>query len=245
MTHPVYPLTQRSKLNVERWTLNVFLFIVALLTIPASARTYTYDDEGRLTRVAYPQGGGIAYVYDAAGNMTSMTRLDLPAAPTDLSASRSANAVTLNWLDPSNNETGFLLYRRVDRELGPALWELIATLAANTTTHTDNDVSPQETYEYKIAANSGDGPSAESPIVESKDPTPFDLASSGVIEDAENNEQVVITFPSNSGSTYAVEVSSDMIRWAKSPIANGTSAGILGPEEPRTRFDPLKSPEIP
>lgn len=202
-----------------------------LVILGANARTYTYDDQGRFTRVAYPEGGGISYVYDAAGNMTSMTRLDLPAAPNNLTAVRGLETITLNWSDRSNDETGFLLYRRVDGALETVPWELIATLAANTTSHIDNDITPQKTYEYKVAANSGDGPSAETKIVQSEDPIPFDLVSSGIIEDDGNEEQMIITIPSTSGSVYAVEVSNDMIRWSKSPIANGTAAGDLEPGE--------------
>jgi len=35
---------------------------------PTTAR-YTYDDAGRLVRVAYGDGTVIAYTYDAAGNL--------------------------------------------------------------------------------------------------------------------------------------------------------------------------------
>lgn len=38
----------------------------------AGSAAYTYDTLGRLTRVAYTDGTVIAYVYDAAGNRSSM-----------------------------------------------------------------------------------------------------------------------------------------------------------------------------
>ncbi len=39
--------------------------------VVAGSITYTYDDGGRLTKVAYPNGNVISYTYDKAGNLLS------------------------------------------------------------------------------------------------------------------------------------------------------------------------------
>ncbi len=53
-----------------------FLFVVVslslCLSIGASADTYSYDNLNRLTAVAYDNGTGQTYSYDAAGNLLSM-----------------------------------------------------------------------------------------------------------------------------------------------------------------------------
>src|SRR5437764_716232 len=55
-------------------TSRILLLLLTLLISGAAfadAVTYTYDDAGRLTSAAYPNGTVIAYTYDAAGNLTS------------------------------------------------------------------------------------------------------------------------------------------------------------------------------
>src|SRR5688572_7976805 len=97
----------------------------------AQAQAYFYDEAGRLIRVAYPQGNGISYTYDAGDNLTGVSPINLPPAPTNFTASRAAGtSANLVWQDTSGNETGFVIMRR---RAGDYLWETIATVAANTT----------------------------------------------------------------------------------------------------------------
>jgi len=43
--------------------------LLALITTPVYAETYTYDTVGRLTTVAYDDGSTITYNYDNTGNL--------------------------------------------------------------------------------------------------------------------------------------------------------------------------------
>ena len=48
-------------------------FAVALWAVPAlAAETYTYDNQSRLTDIAYQNGGSLHYTYDANGNILSI-----------------------------------------------------------------------------------------------------------------------------------------------------------------------------
>lgn len=60
----------------------------------------------------------------------------------------SATSISLDWLDYSNNEDGFL----IERSVNLLEWEEIADLPSNTTTFTDNSVSERTTYYYRIRA---------------------------------------------------------------------------------------------
>jgi hypothetical protein len=79
-----------------------------------------------------------------------------PAAPSELAAPNPVSPmVELTWLDNSGNETGFELERSTDQ----VDWLLVATPAANATSHSDTTVAEGEGYYYRIRAVNGGGAS--------------------------------------------------------------------------------------
>ena len=94
----------------------------------------------------------------------------LPHEPTGVTASAGLFDVSVNlaWTDASTNETGFYVYRNTTNTSTGAT--LIATLAAGSTTYTDNDDNsganaPAEgtTYYYWVSSYNLAGESAKSP----------------------------------------------------------------------------------
>lgn len=81
-----------------------------------------------------------------------------PAYPNNLTAAAtSKTAITVNWADRSNNETGFELYR------SPTLnndYVLYTTLPANTTSFIDSGLFANAIFYYKVRAVNGGGNSA-------------------------------------------------------------------------------------
>ena len=60
-------------------SIGLFIFILILMAfcqfmnpLQVYAATYEYDELGRVTKVTYEDGTGVAYVYDANGNMTEI-----------------------------------------------------------------------------------------------------------------------------------------------------------------------------
>jgi titin len=90
----------------------------------------------------------------AASQKTASASQPAPAQPTWLTvANPTATKLELFWLDQSNNETGFHIYRSAD---GGKSFTLIGDAAANTQTFVDNGLSATTTYTYKVTAfNSG------------------------------------------------------------------------------------------
>lgn len=85
-----------------------------------------------------------------------------PAAPEGLTAqAQNPTEVILTWLDKSDNEEGFLVYRTSSGE-----WELAATLGPGSASYTDRTVQPNTKYYYVVYAYVGEIPSQESNMIE-------------------------------------------------------------------------------
>jgi len=77
---------------------------------------------------------------------------DLPLAPGNLTSSNiSETSVDLTWSDNASNESGFYLYQDDQR---------IATLAANSTSSSVDQLQAGTTYTFAVSAFNGDGESA-------------------------------------------------------------------------------------
>jgi len=91
----------------------------------------------------------------------------VPAAPSDLKGKQTGKAeVTLWWVDNSENEELFILYRGT---LSPAsisanLFEPIAKIRPNTEKYIDKTVKPGSAYCYKVCAVNKYGESCSRPI---------------------------------------------------------------------------------
>ena len=51
----------------------IYIGLLFVYPLTATAVTYTYDQLNRLTRVDYGEGAYIEYTYDSAGNITSVS----------------------------------------------------------------------------------------------------------------------------------------------------------------------------
>ncbi|MEK7464327.1 MAG: fibronectin type III domain-containing protein, partial [Patescibacteria group bacterium] len=73
-----------------------------------------------------------------------------PTAPTNLSASAfSPSQINIVWVDNSNNETGFLIYRSVNSDLSsPA----IIPAPVNVTSYADTGLNSATRYYYQVYA---------------------------------------------------------------------------------------------
>ncbi|MBX0311929.1 MAG: S8 family serine peptidase [Sulfurihydrogenibium sp.] len=96
-------------------------------------------------------------VFDKLSNITiSSGRLNIynalnnplkPIRPTGLSVVLNNNNAILTWQDNSSIETGYVVERKSDN----SNWTVIARLGANTTSYTDNNLTPM-TYYYRVKA---------------------------------------------------------------------------------------------
>ncbi len=146
--------------SVERQTANGPFTVVATLAPHAATyvdiavapnTTYTY-------RVASFNLGGNSPYTNISSALTPPGTVVMPGptAPTLLSTvADSTSQITLNWIDNSNNETGFA----VERQNG-ASWTPVITLAANTTSYSDASLVQATSYTYRVRAVNANGASA-------------------------------------------------------------------------------------
>jgi hypothetical protein len=79
-----------------------------------------------------------------------------PQSPSGLNANAASETrIDLDWADNSGDESGFEL----ERSLDGASWSLVATLAANTTSHADTGLAASTLYYYRVRAHNSAGTS--------------------------------------------------------------------------------------
>jgi len=82
-----------------------------------------------------------------------------PAAPSNLAATaRSYNKISLSWVDHSNNETAYEVWRATDSQ--GSTMNTIATIKPNSTSYTDSNLNGGTTYYYRVRAIGQYGQSA-------------------------------------------------------------------------------------
>jgi len=87
--------------------------------------------------------------YSNEANATTPQAGTPPNAPTDLIASASScNEAVITFEDNSDNEDGF----KIERKIEGGSYSVIKTLSKNTTNYTDNSVSPNTKYYYRVYA---------------------------------------------------------------------------------------------
>jgi hypothetical protein len=89
-----------------------------------------------------------------------LERPEPPAAPTSLKAkSKDFNSITLEWIDNSENETGFVIKRAHENEKD---FKIIKTLHTNETSFTDRNLASSNIYCYMVNAINNTGESGNS-----------------------------------------------------------------------------------
>jgi hypothetical protein len=106
-------------------------------------------------------------VTGTSGSLTHTTTISLtvassslPAAPSNLTATAGKKSVTVNWVDNSNNETGF----KIERSTDGVNFSQITTVGANVTSYKNVGLTSGTTYYYRVRATNAAGDSAYSNI---------------------------------------------------------------------------------
>jgi titin len=206
--------TNETGFKIER-SLNGAVFDV---TIPADANEITYTDTGLTPNATYyyrvraTNTGG-----DSAPSSTvSVTTLpNPPGAPTGLTGSLQVVAdpyslqVNLNWVDGSNNETGF----KIERSADGTTYGQITIVGTGVQAYADTTVSPDATYSYRVTATNAGGDSAPSNVVTVSTPpaAPTNARPSGITK---NSIQIFWNDNSQTETNFLIRKSTDGVNFS-------------------------------
>jgi hypothetical protein len=117
-------------------------------------------ETGYVYRVRAFNADGVAEPSNEAWATTEPAPVPVPEAPGALLAQAGSDSeIVLTWSDNATDETGFELERSTDAGNS---WSLIATLAPDSVSYTDQDLEPATRYDYRLRATGNGDPSAYS-----------------------------------------------------------------------------------
>jgi hypothetical protein len=137
--------------------------------------------------------------------VTATTLSNVPEAPSELVVTpKSGSELSLEWVDNSSKENGFIVYRTTE-QFGD--FNVVDTVAANATSYADTGLSENTTYFYFVRAFNGDGNSEDRTNVASGKTANVPLVPVGV--------QVTPTGPNSITITWGVNTAPSTIREAE------------------------------
>lgn len=182
-----------------------------LLTTVAS-NTSGYKDENNVTpsttyyyriRAAGRAGNS---EYSNISNAT--TTAGIPPAPGSLTATAvPLIAIKLNWTDNSMQETGF----EIERSADGLTFSLLATVATNMSTYTDNGLMASSVYHYRVRATGLEGNSDYTEIAVATTHTAFPLSPGNLEAESTSSSSISLSWTDNSNNEtwFEIERSTD------------------------------------
>lgn len=177
-----------------------------------------------------------------------------PSAPSNLTAGEiSQSGIQLQWIDNSDNEDGFMIYR------GSAL---IASVAVNMNAYQDTGLQPATTYQYAVIAYNqvGESQASTNTVKTLNPPITIRLDRIGVYDNREpwlrgngdvyvlvgvvdGNNSIQLKFPSGQDQTYSLDkdetVSIGAIIYSASEVGDSLTIAFQGYESDGGNFEQL------
>jgi titin len=128
----------------------------AAVVATLDANATSYADNGLVAATGYTY---TVVAFDAAGktaassSVSVTTKAEVVIAPSGLTATPvNSNQVDLTWVDNSANEVNFRILRKL---ASASEFTVVATLAANTTSYSVNDLNGSTSYTFVVSAIGG------------------------------------------------------------------------------------------
>ena len=146
-------------------------------------------------------------------NAADILPTTVPKKPTNLALTVvSYTTINLSWTDASTDESSFRIQRSLD---GTSSWTTVGTVIENVTTYSDNSLSPNTTYYYRIIAYNAIGDSTASTKKSAKTLIAPPNAPSDIIVSAISATQLLVEWTEGYGTEtgFIVQRSLDNSSW--------------------------------
>jgi fibronectin type 3 domain-containing protein len=177
-----------------------------------AANTTSYSDTGLNSATTYHyrvrahNAGG----FSAYSNVANATTLEgPPPAPTNLTATAvSSSQIDLSWTDNSTSETGYKIERSTD---GGMSFTEIAQVAANTTSFSNTNLTPETTYHYRVRGTNANGDGPYSNVAFATTPPDPPVAPGNLTAQAVSNSRIDLAWTDTSAveNGFKIERSTD------------------------------------
>lgn len=151
----------------------------------------------------------------------------VPAAPSNPGyTGLTETSVTFTWTDESDNESGFLIQRKV----GAGVWATLAYAAVNDESYPNSGLTPATNYQYRVAAFNGDGYSSYSDPVSVTTETPVpETPQSFLLTSAETESLTLGWAEADYAASYRIELFDGINSWSEIASVSGgqTTSAIL------------------
>ena len=170
----------------------------------------------------------------ASNTANAIAPSDKPGAPTSLSATPSAEGITLTWQAPADTGAAAITGYRVQQSAdGGTSWSGLTTVEATVTTYLHTGVKPSTTVHYRVFATNKHGDSPASNVANAM--TGRDIPSapkSLTVQAVSGGNRLTWTVPDDTGSApitgYRVEQSTDGgSSWTTIVLAGDDAKGYL------------------
>jgi titin len=126
-----------------------------------------------------------------------------PNPPTMLVATGATSQITLNWVDNSNNETGFKIERSTTPGTG---FNQIATVGPDFTLYTNTGITPNVVYYYRVRSYNSGGDSPYSNEASASANPDLPNVPNGLTATAVSNTQINLTWTDNSNNEVGFKI---------------------------------------
>ena len=147
--------TDENGFSIERKVGTAGFFVVN--SVVANATTYASVFLQPNTQYTYRVRAYRGPDNSAYATSTAVTTLSLPAAPTNVTATAASRTqVVLNWTDAATDEAGY----KIEKKTGTEPFVHIVTVGANVSSYTNNFLTANTQYTYRVRAYRGPDHSA-------------------------------------------------------------------------------------
>ncbi|MGH7598557.1 MAG: fibronectin type III domain-containing protein, partial [bacterium] len=173
----------------------------------AGANVTSYSSTGLQTNTEYfyrvrAYNAGANSAYSNVANATTLP--DIPAAPTDLTATTASKTqINLMWSDNSNDETGFKIERKVS---SAAAYTPVTSVGPNVTSFSVTELSPDTKYAFRVLAYNTGGDSDYSNSVEAKTLQNLPAAPGNLTATAISANQIKLSWADNAGNELGFKI---------------------------------------